>query len=85
MVADIEGISQKLVAWCGLEWDPACLEFHKTRRPVRTASVVQVRQPVYNRSVGRWKHYEGALAPLFDKLKGGFAHDSEGLASTHAE
>jgi tetratricopeptide (TPR) repeat protein len=81
MVADIEGVSQKLVAWCGLEWDPACLDFFKTRRPVRTASVAQVRQPVYRGSVGRWKNYEWALAPLFAKLEGSFARDSENLAS----
>jgi len=85
MVADIEGVSQKLVAWCGLEWDPACLDFFKTRRPVRTASVAQVRQPVYRGSVGRWKNYERALAPLFAKIERSFAHDSENLASTHAE
>jgi Flp pilus assembly protein TadD len=68
LVSDIEGVSQKLVAWCGLEWDPRCLNFHQTRRPVRTASVAQVRQPVYNRSVGRWKNYERSLAPLFSAL-----------------
>jgi tetratricopeptide (TPR) repeat protein len=68
MVADIEGVSRKLVAWCGLEWDPACLNFHQTQRRVRTASVAQVRQPVYGRSVGRWKNYEQVLAPLFSAL-----------------
>ena len=51
------------MAWCGLEWDPACLEFHKTRRPVRTASAAQVRQPIYSSSVGRWKNYELARCP----------------------
>jgi hypothetical protein len=56
------------VAWCGLEWEPACLAFHKTKRPVRTASVTQVRQPVYTRSVARWKHYEPALGDLFARL-----------------
>ena len=58
-----------MVDWCGLDWDPACLEFHKTGRPVRTSSVAQVRKPVYASSVGRWKHYEHLLAPLFAKLK----------------
>jgi tetratricopeptide (TPR) repeat protein len=68
-VADLEGVARKLVAWCGLAWEPACLEFHKAKRPVRTASVVQVRQPVFSTSVGRWKHYQRALAPLFALLE----------------
>jgi tetratricopeptide (TPR) repeat protein len=68
-VADLEGVARRLVAWCGLPWDPACLEFHRTARPVRTASVAQVRRPVYRRSVARWKHYEGSLGPLFAALK----------------
>ena len=67
-VADPEGVARKLVAWCGLAWEPACLEFHQTKRAVRTASAAQVRQPVYKTSVGRWKHYEGILAALFARL-----------------
>jgi hypothetical protein len=68
-VADLEGVSRRLVSWCGLEWEPACLRFHEGKRPVRTASVSQVRQPIYQRSVARWKHYEQALGPLFDRLE----------------
>jgi hypothetical protein len=68
-VADLEGVARRLVAWCGLDWEPACLEFHKTARPVRTASVTQVRQPLYTRSVARWKHYEPALGDLFATLE----------------
>ena len=68
MVADPERSSRELVAWCGLEWDPACLEFHKTRRRVRTTSVAQVRQPIYRSSVGRWKNYEQPLAAVFAQL-----------------
>lgn len=64
LVADQEGQSRRLIDWLGLEWDAACLEFHKTGRLVRTASVAQVRQPMYSRSVQRWKHYEKALEPL---------------------
>jgi tetratricopeptide (TPR) repeat protein len=70
LVSDLEGESRRLIAWCGLDWEPACLEFHKTRRLVRTASAGQVRQPLYTRSVGRWKHYEQALAALFEKVEG---------------
>jgi tetratricopeptide (TPR) repeat protein len=67
-VADLEGTARRLVAWCGLEWEPACLAFHEKNRPVRTASLTQVRQPIYTRSVARWKNYETALAPLFAQL-----------------
>jgi tetratricopeptide (TPR) repeat protein len=67
-VADLEGVAQRLVAWCGLDWEPACLAFHEGKGPVRTASVAQVRQPIYTRSVARWRHYEPALGALFEKL-----------------
>jgi tetratricopeptide (TPR) repeat protein len=69
LVADPEPEARSLVAGCGLEWDPACLNFHETRRPVRTASASQVRQPVHARSVGRWKNYERSLADLFETIK----------------
>ena len=69
-VADLEGVARRLLAACGLEWEPACLEFHRTERPVRTASVAQVRQPIYKQSVARWKNYERELAELFAALPG---------------
>jgi hypothetical protein len=77
-VADLEGTARKLVAWCGLAWEPTCLEFHQAKRPVRTASTVQVRQPVFRTSVGRWKHYEHALASLFARLESVVARNREG-------
>lgn len=67
-VADLEGVAQWLVAWCGLEWEPACMAFHEAKHSVRTASFAQVCQPVCTRSVARWKNYETALAPLFEQL-----------------
>jgi hypothetical protein len=67
-IADLEGVARRLVDWVGLQWEPACLAFHETRRPVRTASVTQVRQPLYTRSVARWKHYEVDLRSVFEKL-----------------
>jgi tetratricopeptide (TPR) repeat protein len=67
-VADLEGVARRLVSWCGLEWEPSCLAFHEGKRPVRTASVAQVRQPIYTRSVDRWKNYEKSLGGLFAKL-----------------
>jgi hypothetical protein len=50
-VADLESVARKLVAFCGLAWEPACLGFQQTKRPVRTASAVQVRRPVFSTSV----------------------------------
>ncbi len=70
-VADIEGVSRRLLTACGLDWEPGCVEFHRTRRPIRTASVVQVRQPVYRQSVGRWRNYESHFAELFACLPSG--------------
>ncbi len=68
MVSDLEGVARRLVDWCGLEWDPACLAFHQGRRRVRTASLLQVRQPVYRHAVGRWKNYASALGDWFARL-----------------
>ena len=47
---------------------PACLEFHQTSRPVKTASVTQVRQPLYRKSLARWKNYEPTLGDLFARI-----------------
>jgi tetratricopeptide (TPR) repeat protein len=63
-VTDLETTARRLVSWCGLEWEDGCLEFHRGRRCVRTASAVQVRQPLYATSVGRWRHYEQSLAAV---------------------
>ena len=57
-----------MVTACGLDWHPACLQFHQTARPVRTASVTQVRQPLYRTAVGRWKEYHAFLGNLFADL-----------------
>jgi hypothetical protein len=68
VVADLEGQARRIVAHCGLEWDPGCLDFHTTDRPVGTASVAQVRQPIYSSAVGRWRVYAQFLAPLLAEL-----------------
>ena len=65
MVNDLEGTARRLIEWCGLEWQPACLQFHKTQRPVQTASATQVRQTLYATSVGRWHNYAAVLPELF--------------------
>lgn len=64
LVADQETWSRRVLEFIGLEWDPRCLEFHKTERPVMTASNWQVRQKVYSSSVGRWRHYQKFIGPL---------------------
>jgi hypothetical protein len=68
LVDNLEEQGRRIVEFCGLEWDPRCLEFHKANRSVRTASVVQVRRPVYKSSIGRWRPYRDRLQPLFDAL-----------------
>ncbi len=68
VVEDIETQVRRILAHCGLEWDEACLSFHKTDRPVNTASAVQVRQPIYRNSVGRWHAYKEQLQPLLEAL-----------------
>jgi tetratricopeptide (TPR) repeat protein len=70
LVADLDGQARAIVDHCGLEWEDACLAFHKTERQVHTASAVQVRQPIYRTSVGRWRQYENFLRPLMEALKG---------------
>jgi tetratricopeptide (TPR) repeat protein len=68
LTADLEGEARRLVAHCGLEWDAACLSFHETERPVRTASAQQVRRPIYRSSIGRWRPYARQLRPLIEAL-----------------
>jgi hypothetical protein len=67
-VDDLEGTARRLVAACGLEWESACLDFHRTRRPVKTASFHQVRQRIYRTSLGRFRNYETELAGLLAAL-----------------
>ena len=64
VVADLKGQAEGLLAFCGLDWNDACLEFHAAQRQVKTASASQVRQPIYTSSVAAWKKYERQLQPL---------------------
>ena len=68
LVEDFDNQARRLVEFCGLPWDEACLEFHKTNRAVKTASAAQVRQPLYKSSVGRYQNYAPYLGPLRDAL-----------------
>jgi len=69
VVTDLEGQARRIIAHCGLPWDDRCLSFHETERPVRTASFMQVRQPIYKKAVGRWREYEEFLGPLLAALE----------------
>jgi tetratricopeptide (TPR) repeat protein len=71
VVADLEAQARRILAHCGLDWDPRCLAFHETARPVRTASATQVRQPIYRGAIGRWRVYEPFLEPLLAELRHG--------------
>ncbi len=68
MVEDTEAEVRALLDHCGLDFEPACLEFHRTERPVRTASSEQVRQPIYRDSTEEWRAYEAYLGPLKSAL-----------------
>jgi tetratricopeptide (TPR) repeat protein len=68
LTEDLEGQSRRLIDFLGLEWDPACMQFHLTERAVSTLSYWQVRQPLYQSSVNRWRNYEKHLGPLFAAL-----------------
>lgn len=69
MVADSEAQSRRLLEYIGLPWNESCLDFHKTKRQVKTASIAQVRQPIYTTSVARWKQYRSHLQPLLAIVK----------------
>jgi hypothetical protein len=68
LISNPESESRRLIEFLGLDWDPSVLDFHSAERPVYSASLWQVRQPVFSRSVGRWQHYTQHLQPLFEVL-----------------
>jgi tetratricopeptide (TPR) repeat protein len=68
VVDDLEGTVRRLLDYCELQFEPACIEFHKTERSVRTASSEQVRQPIYREGLDQWRHYEPWLQPLRESL-----------------
>jgi tetratricopeptide (TPR) repeat protein len=69
IVEDIENEARRLIQYCGLSWSDDCLDFHRHARPIKTASLVQVRQPIYRTSLASWQHYESQLAPLIKELQ----------------
>jgi hypothetical protein len=70
LVAEPRPRIEALLAFCGLSWSEACLSFHEAENAVRTASAAQVRQPLYQRSSGRWRNYAAHLGRLIDAVSG---------------
>ena len=70
VVADTEKEARRLIEFLGLPWNDKCVDFHKSDRPVKTASVAQVRKPIYKTSVKRWKKYGEGMQPLVDAVDG---------------
>ncbi|HTL50085.1 MAG TPA: sulfotransferase [Steroidobacteraceae bacterium] len=69
VVTDFEAQVRRLLDFCGLPFEESCLRFYESERPVRTPSAEQVRQPIYDRSVGHWRHYESHLGELIDAVQ----------------
>jgi hypothetical protein len=69
LVADFPTQARRVIDYCGLKWEENCLAFYETQRPIRTASVNQVRRPLYQSSIARWRPYEKMLGPLLDALR----------------
>jgi hypothetical protein len=68
LIEDLENQVQRLLAHCGLDPEPGCLQFHRTARAISTASSEQVRQPINRRGLTDWRHFEPWLAPLREAL-----------------
>jgi hypothetical protein len=69
VVENLESEARRLVGDLGLDWEPACLDFHDNPAAAMTGSAIQVRQKIYSSSVGRWRDYEAQLRPLADALE----------------
>jgi hypothetical protein len=68
LVEDLGTSVRRILAYCGLEYDPACLEFHRSRRAINTPSSEQVRQPLFREGLSHWRHYDPWLDPLRETL-----------------
>lgn len=69
MINNIEKEAKRLTSFIGLDWDPNCLKFYDNDRNVKTASMMQVRKPIYKSSLARWKNFTKHLKPLYNKVK----------------
>jgi len=70
LIANPQTVCRNIIEHTGLDWEEECLEFYNNKRHVQTASAWQVRQPLYNSSIGRWQQYEKYLEPLQQALSG---------------
>jgi hypothetical protein len=68
VIDDLEGSVRRILDFCGLEFEPACVEFHKNERRVHTASSEQVRRPINREGVDQWRNFESWLGPLRAEL-----------------
>jgi hypothetical protein len=68
LIANKEVETKRLIKFCELDWDDKCLDFHKNKRSVSTASLAQVREPLYKTSIEKWKNYSKNLEILINKL-----------------
>lgn len=66
---DTETYARKLIEYVGLDWEPDCLNYHETKRQVRTASLSQVRNPIYQTSVAKWRNYEKLMLPFIEEMR----------------
>ena len=69
VVSDLEKETRRLLEYCGLEWQAQCLQFHENKEASTTASTAQIRMPVYQSSVGKWRNYREQLQPVVDILE----------------
>jgi hypothetical protein len=69
MVENQEAVSKRVIAHCGLDWEPSCLDFETNSAPVATASAAQVRKPIYRDALARWRRFENQLSPLIERLR----------------
>jgi hypothetical protein len=74
VVDDLESNVRRILDFCGLPFEPGCIEFHKTERSVRTASSEQVRRPIFREGLEQWKNYEPWLGPVRDGLGDALLH-----------
>ena len=82
LIDDLEGEGRRIVAYCGLAWDERCLHFHETKRPVRTASLAQVRRPLYRSSIGAWRIFHRSCSRLSTRSALRQAQGDSGLRVT---
>lgn len=68
IIDNLEKEARNVVEFIGLDWEEKCLEFHKSNTLIKTASAAQVRKPIYNSSIGKWKIYKKHLEPLINAL-----------------